>query len=253
MTDPFGVPDIHGGVPGIREAVSLHGPGSSLGPRRVRSRYRPQHVLVRTPACHLSGFLTLPSSPFGLVVFAHGSGSSCHSPRNRAVAEFLVRAGLGTLLFDLITPPEDTPNPSSCSQHFDLDLLSDRLVGAIDWVSSLPHIEALPLGLFGSSTGAAACLKAAVVRPARVWAIVSRGGRPDLAFDVLAAVQCPTLLIVGSQDVDVLELNAWAASYLQTTHALQVIPGASHLFQEPGCLDQAASLALDWFRAHMPT
>lgn len=238
-------------APGLQLPQSRHLSGLPQVSPRVRPRRRAQQVLVRASSEHLSGFLTIPPSPLGLVLFAHGSGSSRHSPRNRAVAEVLVESGFGTLLFDLLTPAEDPPGTLSCSHRFNLDLLSERLVGAIDWLSSLSNFDQLPLGLFGASTGAAACFKAAVERPARVRAIVSRGGRPDLAFDVLAAVQCPTLLIVGSQDVDVLELNAWAASYLQATHALQVIPGASHLFQEPGCLEQAACSARDWFLAQM--
>jgi len=245
LTDPSSAPGLQ-----LPDSQQLSG---SLQPSpRDRSKRRVRQVLVRTSSENLSGFLTIPSSPLGLVLFAHGSGSSRHSPRNRAVAQVLVESGFATLLFDLLTPAEDASGPLSCSHRLNLDLLSERLVGAIDWLSSLPNFDQLPLGLFGASTGAAACFKAAVERPARVCAIVSRGGRPDLAFDVLAEVQSPTLLIVGSQDVDVLELNAWAASFLQTTHALQVIPGSGHLFQEPGCLEQAACSARDWFLAQMP-
>jgi len=245
LTDPSS-------APGLQLPDSHQLSGSLERSPRDRSKRRVQQVLVRTSSENLSGFLTIPSGLLGLVMFAHGSGSSRHSPRNRAVAQVLVESGFATLLFDLLTPAEDASGPLSCSHRLNLDLLSERLVGAIDWLSSLSNFDQLPLGLFGASTGAAACFKAAVERPARVRAIVSRGGRPDLAFDVLADVQSPTLLIVGSQDVDVLELNAWAASFFQTTHALQVIPGAGHLFQEPGCLEQAAFSARDWFLAQMP-
>lgn len=208
-------------------------------------------VRVSSAGQDLPGILTLPDGARGLVLFAHGSGSSRHSPRNRSVAEMLAHSGFATLLFDLLTSMEDGAIGHGYSHRFDLELLSERLVGAIDWASDQEALRALPLGLFGASTGTAACLKAAVARPQLVKAIVSRGGRPDLAFDVLAAVRSPTLLLVGSQDVDVLELNAWAAAHLHTTHALKVIPGAGHLFEEPGCLEQAASYARDWFQAQL--
>ena len=193
----------------------------------------------------------LPQHPTGLVVFAHGSGSSRHSPRNRAVSKQLVQGGLATLLFDLLTEEEDRPNEQMRSKRFDIELLTARMIGAIDWLASQEPLAHLPLGLFGASTGTAACLRAAAVRAHEVRAIVSRGGRPDLAFDVLAAVRSPTLLIVGSHDVDVLELNAWAASHLQTSHAIKVVAGAGHLFEEPGCLEETARLAKEWFQTQL--
>ena len=210
-----------------------------------------RQVVVPSAGAQLPALLTMPAQPSGLVVFAHGSGSSRRSPSNRAVAKHLVQGGLATLLFDLLTEDEDRPNGQMRSRRFDIELLTARLIGAIDWLATQAPLAKLPLGLFGASTGSAACLRAAAARPQQVRAIVSRGGRPDLAFDVLAAVRTPTLLIVGSSDVDVLELNAWAASHLQTSHAIKVVAGAGHLFEEPGCLEEAARLAREWFQSQL--
>jgi pimeloyl-ACP methyl ester carboxylesterase len=210
-----------------------------------------RQVVVSSAGAQLPALLAMPAQPSGLVVFAHGSGNSRHSPSNRAVAKHLVQGGLATLLFDLLSEDEDRPNGQMRSKRFDIELLTARLIGAIDWLATQEPLAQLPLGLFGSSTGSAACLRAAAARPQRVRAIVSRGGRPDLAFDVLAAVRSPTLLIVGSHDVDVLELNAWAASRLQTSHAINVVAGAGHLFEEPGCLEEAARLAREWFQTQL--
>jgi dienelactone hydrolase len=210
-----------------------------------------RQVVVLSAGAQLPGLLAMPKQPKGLVMFAHGSGSSRHSPRNRTVAKVLVQGGLATLLFDLLTEEEDQPKEQMRSKRFDIELLTARVIGAIDWLASQEPLATLPLGLFGASTGSAACLRAAAARPQQVRAIVSRGGRPDLAFDVLAAVRSPTLLIVGSNDVDVLELNAWAASHLQTTHAIKVVAGGGHLFEEPGCLEEAARLAMEWFQAQL--
>ena len=210
-----------------------------------------RQVVVPSAGAQLPGLLAMPAQPSGLVVFAHGSGSSRHSQRNRAVAKHLVSGGLATLLFDLLTEDEDQPHGQMRSKRFDIELLTARMVGAIDWLATQKPLAHLPLGLFGASTGSAACLRAAAARPRQVRAIVSRGGRPDLAFDVLAAVRSPTLLIVGSHDVDVLELNAWAASHLQTSHAIKVVAGAGHLFEEPGCLEEAARLAREWFQTQL--
>lgn len=198
-------------------------------------------VTLRCGGVLLPGDLTQPDQAGGVVLFAHGSGSSRHSPRNRFVASVLVDAGLTTLLFDLLEPAEDAQS------RFDIPLLSRRLVGAIDWLEGQPDLAPLPLALFGASTGAAAALEAAALRPGQVRAVVSRGGRPDLAPGALAQVRCPTLLIVGSTDVEVLELNTWAAARLDhAPHRLEVVPGASHLFSEPGTLEQAAHLARDF-------
>jgi len=210
-----------------------------------------RQVVVPSAGARLPGLLAMPERPTGLVVFAHGSGSSRHSPRNRGVAKQLVRGGLATLLFDLLTEDEDQSTGQMRSKRFDIELLTARMVGAIDWIASQEALVHLPLGLFGASTGTAACLGAAAARPQSVRAIVSRGGRPDLAFDVLSAVRSPTLLIVGSHDVDVLELNAWAASHLQTSHAIKIVAGAGHLFEEPGCLEEVARLAREWFQTQL--
>ena len=186
----------------------------------------------------------------GIVVFAHGSGSSRHSPRNQRVAGHLQRAGFGTLLLDLLTADEEQLDLRSRELRFDIELLGRRLVGAIDWLAARYGTE-LPIGLFGASTGAAAALVAAVVRADRVAAVVSRGGRPDLAGSALERLTAPTLLIVGALDPQVLELNRRAAGRLTCPHRLAVVPGAGHLFEEPGALDEVAGLAGAWFNTHL--
>jgi len=195
----------------------------------------------------LAGDLVVPSSPCGLVLFAHGSGSSRHSPRNQYVAGQLQEAGLGTLLMDLLTDEEDT----SRAARFDIALLADRLAGATDWVGRQPPLRSLPVGYFGASTGAAAALIAAAARPGEIAAVVSRGGRPDLAADALPRVQAPTLLIVGGHDEDVLALNEAAYRRLRCRKELTVVPGATHLFEEPGTLEEVARLAAAWFVRHL--
>lgn len=194
----------------------------------------------------LPGDLALPALPRGIVLFAHGSGSSRKSPRNRMVAGVLQRAGLATLLFDLLTPLEALDR----ANVFDIDLLAHRLLEAIGRVQEEPNLRDLPLGLFGASTGAAAALLAAAAEPA-VRAVVSRGGRPDLAGEALGRVRSPTLLIVGGRDEPVLELNRMAAGRLAGPHRLVIVPGATHLFEEPGALEQVAALARDWFTEHL--
>jgi putative phosphoribosyl transferase len=194
----------------------------------------------------LAGHLTVPEHPIGLVVFAHGSGSSRHSPRNRYVAEVLQEASLATLLFDLLTPDVE----SDRANVFAIDLLAARLTEAVDWARRQAECRGLPLGYFGASTGAAAALWAAAAPDADVAAVVSRGGRPDLAGPRLGDVRAPTLLIVGSRDDVVLQLNEAAAARLRCEHRLAVVPGATHLFEEPGTLERAAHLARDWFVAH---
>jgi putative phosphoribosyl transferase len=186
----------------------------------------------------------------GIVVFAHGSGSSRHSPRNKRVAEHLQRAGFATLLLDLLTTHEEQLDLRSRELRFDIGLLGRRLVGAIDWLAARFGTE-LPIGLFGASTGAAAALVAAVARADRVAAVVSRGGRPDLAGPALERLTAPTLLIVGALDPQVLELNRRAAERLTCPHRLAVVPGAGHLFEEPGALDEVAGLAGAWFNTHL--
>jgi putative phosphoribosyl transferase len=183
------------------------------------------------------------------VVFAHGSGSSRYSPRNRQVATALHATGFGTLLLDLLTPEEDEVDMRTGEHRFDVGMLGGRVVGAIDW---LRKVDDSSIGLFGASTGAAAALIAASARPQDVFAVVSRGGRPDLAGDDLPSVQAPTLLIVGSRDAAVLEMNRGARAQMHAETALEVIPGATHLFEEPGALEAVAQLALDWFERYLP-
>jgi pimeloyl-ACP methyl ester carboxylesterase len=186
------------------------------------------------------------------VVFAHGSGSSRHSPRNRAVAQALQQAALATLLTDLLTQDEETVDAWTRHLRFDISLLSDRLVGVIEFLTQHTDLVAAPIELFGSSTGAAAALVAAARLPAVVQGVVSRGGRPDLAGDSLALVRAPTLLIVGGQDPVVLDLNRTALAALPDSARLEIVPGATHLFEEPGALDTVARLACDWFVDHLP-
>jgi dienelactone hydrolase len=199
----------------------------------------------------LEGDLVLPEDARGTVVFAHGSGSSRLSPRNRQVASALNEAGVGTLLVDLLTAREDKVDRSTGKLRFDIELLARRLIGIVDWLRKNPETADLPIGLFGASTGAAAALVAAAVWPDDIAAVVSRGGRPDLALGVLSHVRAPTLLIVGGADTTVLELNRQALEALQTEQRLEIVPGATHLFEEPGALDEVARLAADWFAWHL--
>ena len=207
----------------------------------------PIDVSIAFEGLSLDGLLTVPEHAKGLVVFAHGSGSSRFSSRNRFVAEILNEAGIATLLFDLLTEEEEDIDQRTLEFRFDIDLLTGRLIGVIDWVSSQTATATLPLGLFGASTGAAAALGAAAARADKVAAVVSRGGRPDLALPHLAKVKAPTLLIVGGDDNVVIELNQQAAEQLQVEHRLDIIPGATHLFEEAGKLEQVANLACNWF------
>jgi pimeloyl-ACP methyl ester carboxylesterase len=206
----------------------------------------------------LEGALVVPPRARGIVVFAHGTGSGRFSPRNRAVARTLNEARLATLLIDLLTAEEEEADLRTAELRFDVGLLGERVVAAIDWlaldasVGDLPpSLRRLPVGCFGASTGAAAALIAAARRPDRVAAVVSRGGRPDLAGDVLARVTAPTLLIVGGRDTEVLQLNRLAQQRLGGESRLEIVPGAGHLFEEPGALDRVAELARDWFVAHL--
>jgi dienelactone hydrolase len=193
----------------------------------------------------LPGTLTLPASAQGVVLFAHGSGSSRHSPRNRFVAQVLVDAGIGTLLFDLLTPDEDR----AYETRFDIGLLTSRLLAATDWAKHEMQTSSLPLGYFGASTGAAAALAAAAACGTQIAAVVSRGGRPDLAgADALARVNAPTLLLVGGEDDVVIDLNRTAYAHLACPKELVIVPGATHLFEEPGTLERVAADAAAWFR-----
>ena len=199
----------------------------------------------------LNADLSLPSEAHGLVVFAHGSGSSRHSSRNRAVAEVMQRARIATLLLDLLTEQEERIDVRTAELRFDIPLLADRVVATIDWVQTQPSLSPLRLGLFGASTGAAAALMAAASRPTIVGAVVSRGGRPDLAEAALDAVTAPTLLVVGRRDDVVINLNQQAFDRLRGPKALEIVPGATHLFAEPGALEEVARLATDWFVRHL--
>jgi putative phosphoribosyl transferase len=209
---------------------------------------RDEEVTVVVGRVQLAGHLAVPRSPLGVVVFAHGSGSSRHSPRNRYVARMLQDAGLATLLVDLLTPGEE----SHRANVFDIEVLAGRLSGVSAWTREQPECRGLPLGWFGASTGAGAALWAAGEPDADVAAVVSRGGRPDLAGPRLGRVRAPTLLVVGGSDDVVLGLNEAAAARLGCEHRLTVVPGATHLFEEPGTLETAAHLARDWFTTHLP-
>jgi pimeloyl-ACP methyl ester carboxylesterase len=209
--------------------------------------------LIRIPSgsVALEGDLTLPVEARGVVVFAHGSGSSRNSPRNRYVARLLNDANLATLLFDLLTPAEEVVDRRTAHLRFDIDLLATRLLDATDWLLQQPDTRHLPIGYFGASTGAAAALVAAAERPDAVRAVVSRGGRPDLAGLALPRVRAATLLIVGEEDVTVLELNREAFELLRCEKRLVIIPGATHLFEEPGALDEVARLAREWLEHYL--
>jgi dienelactone hydrolase len=209
-------------------------------------------VSIRTGAVALDGLLSIPERAGGVVMFVHGSGSSRFSPRNRRVAGVLDAGGLGTLLFDLLTAQEQEIDERTAALRFDIGLLTQRLIDAVDWLVERPDSRGLRIGLFGASTGAAAALAAAAERPERIAAVVSRGGRPDLVLPVLPRVRAPTLLIVGGLDQPVIGMNQRAAAALGCEHRLEIIPGATHLFEEPGTLDQVACLARDWFMEHLP-
>jgi dienelactone hydrolase len=211
-----------------------------------------QNVAFRSGNVELTGSLALPSSAEGVVLFAHGSGSSRHSPRNQFVAHQLQAADVGTLLIDLLTAEEEQAERFSRHLRFDIGMLADRLVSAIDWLASQPQTRNLKIGLFGASTGGGAALVAAARQPGKVMAVVSRGGRPDLAGETLASAKCPTLFIVGGNDEVVIELNEQALEKLAApVKELVIIPGATHLFEEPGTLEEVARLAADWFSKHL--
>lgn len=208
-------------------------------------------VSIPAAGANLEADLAVPEAPAGVILFAHGSGSSRHSPRNRAVAATLGDARFATVLADLLTEAEERLDARTRELRFDIDLLADRLVGIIDWLAQQEQTRGLPVGLFGASTGAAAALVAAAERPEAVSAVVSRGGRPDLAEPSLPRVTAPTLLIVGGRDALVRELNQRAAQQLSGPHRLSVVRGATHLFEEPGALDEVAAQAADWFQTFL--
>ena len=217
--------------------------------RLVQARGR--NVRIPIERAHLEGELNIPAGAAGVVLFAHGSGSSRHSPRNQYVARVIRESGNGTLLFDLLTPAEEVEDNVTAALRFDIGLLAQRLVVATHWVSSQPETRSLGIGYFGSSTGGGAALVAAAQEGKSIAAVVSRGGRPDLAGGALARVQSPTLLIVGEYDDVVIRLNEEALARLRCEKELKIVPRATHLFEEAGALEQVAQLAADWFRRHV--
>jgi len=216
----------------------------------------PEHAPqpVRIPLGHLSlhADLRLPKDAIGLIVFAHGSGSSRKSARNRLVADQLGHHGFATLLLDLLTVEEAVVDDVTAQYRFDIPRLGQRVTGAIDWIVMRPDLKHLPVGLFGASTGAAAALVAAAARPAIVRAVVSRGGRPDLAGDALLTVMAPSLFLVGGDDVEVITLNEAAAERMRGVVEIEIVPGATHLFEEPGTLEHVAASAAAWFESYLP-
>ncbi len=219
------------------------------GPSATQLQRR--HVTVPAGGARLDGDLTVPRDAIGTVVFAHGSGSGRFSPRNQYVAAELMRGGLATLLMDLLNSAEEAIDRRTAHLRFDIRLLAERVIAAIDWLEADEQVGSLHVGCFGASTGAAAALVAAAERPRKVRAVVSRGGRPDLAGEALRRVTVPTLLIVGSRDTEVLRLNQQAQQLLAGESRLEIVPGATHLFEEPGALEQVAELARDWFVGHL--
>jgi len=208
-------------------------------------------IHVSVDSTTVEGNLSVPEGAEGIVLFAHGTGSSRHSPRNNFVAEKLRDGGLATLLIDLLTSEEKEIDRRTRRIRFDIDRLAERVVGAMEWLAGQSETEDLGIGLFGSSTGAAAALIAATKRPSLASAVVSRGGRVDMAEPILDEVTAPTLFIVGGKDRQVLDLNRQALAKLETEKQLEVIPGAGHLFEEPGALDAVARLAREWFQRHL--
>jgi putative phosphoribosyl transferase len=210
-----------------------------------------REVRVSAGAVTLEGNLDIPDDARGIVLFAHGSGSGRFSPRNRYVAEALREANLATLLIDLLTSEEEVVDLRTRHLRFDIGLLADRLAGATDWLAQEPDTQGLRVGYFGASTGAGAALVAAAKRPEAVGAVVSRGGRPDLAGEALPRVAAPTLLIVGGEDEPVVGMNREALEQIRAEKVLEVVPGATHLFEEPGKLEEVARLAAEWFVRHL--
>ncbi len=204
-------------------------------------------IVIKIDSITLQGILAIPKKPQGIILFVHGSGSSRLSPRNNFVAKVLNNANFATLLIDLLSEEEDL----NYETRFDIHLLTERVSKIIDWIKNSENLHNMPLGLFGASTGAAAALEAANLKKQAVKAVVSRGGRPDLAMNSLPHVKCPTLLIVGGNDSEVLKLNQIAYEALHCTKKLEIIPSATHLFEEPGCLEKVAALASDWFLSHL--
>lgn len=215
------------------------------------ARRMQEDVVIPAAGAKLNGMLAVPDEAQGIVVFAHGSGSSRFSPRNQEVAKALQDAGFGTLLFDMLTEDEAVIDERTREHRFDIPLLGQRLVAAVDWLRQQESTHKLPIGLFGASTGAAAALVAAAERPDEVSTVVSRGGRPDLAGDALPRVAVPVLLIVGGLDTPVIDMNRAAQERLRSDSELTIVPGATHLFEEPGTMEQVTGLAERWFGQHL--
>jgi len=208
-------------------------------------------VQVGIDSIALDGNLLVPSGATGIVLFAHGSGSSRFSSRNRYVASTLREGNLGTLLIDLLTPQEEARDNVTAEHRFDIGMLADRLIGTVEWLRAQPELREKKIGLFGASTGGGAALVAAAARPKLIQAVVSRGGRPDLAGAALPRVEAPTLLIVGGNDVPVIAMNRQAYDQLRCERRLEIVPGATHLFEEPGTLESVADLARGWFTGYL--
>src|SRR5688572_18629249 len=236
-------------VPSSRSSGPARGTAVNC-PKLIRARFKMEtEVNIPAGAATLEGHISVPANARGMVLFVHGSGSSRHSPRNQFVAQTLNDAGLATLLFDLLTPEEEAMD---ARLRFDIGLLAIRLGFATDWVLQEPAARDLRIGYFGASTGGGAAMLTAAERPEAVGAIVSRGGRPDLAGATLPIVRAPTLLIVGGADEAVIGMNREAMAKMQCEVKLELVPGATHLFEEPGALEQVAQLASEWFRRHLP-
>jgi putative phosphoribosyl transferase len=231
----------------IKESDTRPGNGHEIMERQKEQRSEERAARVSAGPVELEGTLGVPMEATGVVLFAHGSGSGRHSPRNRYVARVLREAGLATLLIDLLTPEEEEVDLRTRQLRFDIDLLAERLVGATGWLRDDPNTRNLRTGYFGASTGAGAALVAAAERPDEVDAVVSRGGRPDLAGEALSRVEAPTLLIVGGNDVPVIRMNEEALGRLHVEKRLEIVSGATHLFEEVGALEEVARLAADWF------
>lgn len=208
-------------------------------------------VQVGIGSIALDGNLLVPSGATGIILFAHGSGSSRFSSRNRYVASTLREGNLGTLLIDLLTPQEETRDNVTAEHRFDIGMLADRLIGTVEWLRAQPELREKKIGLFGASTGGGAALVAAAAKPKLIQAVVSRGGRPDLAGAALPRVEAPTLLIVGGDDVPVIAMNRQAYDQLRCERRLEIVPGATHLFEEPGTLESVADLAREWFTHYL--
>jgi putative phosphoribosyl transferase len=240
-----GAPPPAGAAAPVQKGVGMDGPSRDRGADL-------QSLRIEVGGVVLEADVGVPPSPRGVVAFAHGSGSGRHSPRNRYVAGELQAAGLVTVLADLLTRREEQVDTRTAELRFDISLLAVRVILLAEWVTEYETTADLPVGLFGASTGAAAALVAAAARPQLVRAVVSRGGRPDLAGEFLRLVHQPTLLIVGAKDSTVIELNRRAMEALSAETRLTIVPGASHLFEEPGTLEHVAALARDWFLQHLP-